>query len=73
VDNDRRLGDRILHALDLALEQEELDIAEQLASALELSLTRYGGPIAQEKRIPPDGLDAAFARLEALRHRVRAG
>jgi len=63
----RRLGDRILSALELSLEQNELEIAECLARALELSLTRFGGPGVVEKRDAPEGLDAAFARLEALR------
>ncbi len=72
MENDRRLGDRILHALELALEQGELEIAEHLASALELSLTRFGGPNAVEKRPAPAGLDAAFERLKALRKAARA-
>lgn len=67
MDNDRRLGDRILHALDLALEQHDLEVAEHLALALELTLTRFGGRDAVEKRPPPASLDSAFERLMALR------
>ncbi|MFC7332117.1 hypothetical protein [Rhodocista pekingensis] len=72
MDHDRRLGDRILHALDLALDQNEYEIADLLAHALELSLTRFGGPDAVEKRGLPPGLDVALDRLEALRHRAHA-
>ncbi len=67
TNNDRRLGDRILHALELAVEQEELEIAESLARALELTLTRFGGPNRIDKRAAPEGLDETYARLEALR------
>lgn len=64
---DRRLGDRILAALDLAIEQQQLEIAEQLWHALELALSRYGGPLAVEKRDPPPSLDQVLDRLLALR------
>ena len=64
---DRRLGDRILAALDLAIDQQELEIAEQLWRALELALSRYGGPDAFEKRDPPSRLDAVLDRLLTLR------
>ncbi|ACI98653.1 hypothetical protein [Rhodospirillum centenum] len=72
MDHDRRLGDRILHALDLALDQNECEIADLLAYALELSLTRFGGPEAVEKRGLPPGLEGALERLGALRHRACA-
>lgn len=64
---DRRLGERILQALEMALDQQELEIAEHLATALELSLTRFGGPGAIDKRLMPPGLEPAFQRLKALR------
>ncbi|MFY8094046.1 MAG: hypothetical protein ACOVN0_11270 [Niveispirillum sp.] len=64
---DRRLGDRILAALDLAIDQQELEIAEQLWRALELALSRFGGPDAIEKREPPSHLDEVLDRLLALR------
>ena len=70
VTDERRLGDRILHALELALDQEDLDVCEHLARALEEVLTRFGGPGRTEKRdLPPAMLDA-FDRLDRLRHRV---
>lgn len=67
ISDDRRLGDRILAALQLALDQGQLEIAEHLASALELAMTRYGGPAAMERRDVPDGLDDVFLQLDALR------
>lgn len=72
MENDRRLGDRILFALELALDQREIQIAEMLARALELALTRFGGPNVVEKRPAPQGLDEAFERLERLRREVDA-
>lgn len=66
--SDRRLSDRILTSLDLAIDQGELDIAEQLWKALELTLTRFGGPGAIEKREPPSTLDEVLDRLIDLRH-----
>ncbi|MBP2230601.1 hypothetical protein J2847_003906 [Azospirillum agricola] len=65
--NERRLGDRILSALELALDQQHLDVAEHLARALEGTLTRFGGPSAVEHRQLPAGMVTAFERLEALR------
>lgn len=65
--NDRRLGDRILAALELALEQKHLDIAEHLALALEETLTRFGGPNAVDNRELSAGMIQAFDRLESLR------
>ncbi|WP_029008451.1 hypothetical protein [Azospirillum halopraeferens] len=66
--DERRLGDRILHALELALEQEELEVCEHLARALEESLTRFGGPGRSDRRDLPPGMVDAFERLERLRH-----
>lgn len=67
--DERRLGDRILHALELALDEDDLETAELLAKAMETALTRIGGPDSTDLRPPPDGLDAVFERLEAMRHR----
>ncbi len=65
--NERRLGDRILAALELALEQKHLDVAEHLTRALEETLTRFGGPDAVDHRELSAGMLQAFDRLEALR------
>ena len=64
---DRRLGDRILSALQMSLEQEELEIAEMLWTALELALSRYGGPEMLEKRDAPDEFEQALDQLLKLR------
>ena len=66
--DERRLGDRILYALELALEQKDLDVAELLAKALEATLTRFGGPNAVDKRDLPERMLAAFDGLDRLRH-----
>jgi hypothetical protein len=70
--HDRRLCDRIMHALDLALEQKELEASELLWRSLEIVLTRFGGPGAVEKRDPPSDFDSLQARLQALRGGVGA-
>ncbi|MCW2247552.1 hypothetical protein M2352_003186 [Azospirillum fermentarium] len=67
--DERRLGERIMQALELALDENDLETAELLAKALETTLTRIGGPDSTDRRPPPDGFDAAFDRLEAMRHR----
>ncbi|CAO3429946.1 hypothetical protein [Azospirillum doebereinerae] len=69
--NERRLGDRILSALEMALEQEHLDVAEHLALALEATLTRFGGPGAVDHRELSRAMVEAFERLEALRRKAR--
>lgn len=67
ISNDRRLGDRILAALEMALEQRHLEVAEHLARALEETLTRFGGPDAVDHRQVSAGLLLAFDRLDELR------
>lgn len=71
--DERRLGDRILNALELALEQENLEVAELLARALEETLTAFGGPGAIDRRELPDSMLAAFEGLDHLRRRTLAG
>lgn len=67
---ERRLCDRVLHALELALDQEALEIAEHLARALELSLTRFGGEGKVDQRDLPMAAAVAFGRLDALKRRL---
>ncbi|MGQ9365211.1 hypothetical protein [Azospirillum sp. ST 5-10] len=69
--DERRLGDRILHALELALDEEDLEVSEHLARALEETLTRFGGAGRTERRGLPAGMLDAFERLDRLRHRSR--
>lgn len=63
-----RLSDRILSALELSLEQDDLRIAEMLTSALEMSMTRNagGGDFVERREYPPE-IEAAMDRLYALK------
>ena len=64
----KRLSDKILEALNLALDQEDFSISEQLMNALELSLTRNaGGAEFTERRDFSDEMDNAMTRFDALR------
>ena len=62
-----RLSDRILSSLDLALNQEDVKIAELLTSALELAMTRNsgGGEFIERRDYPPE-IESAMDRLSAL-------
>lgn len=71
--DERRLADRILSALELALDQEELEVAEHLGRAVEETLTRFGGPGAVDRRESPEDILAAMDRLDQLRRRTMAG
>ena len=63
-----RLSDRILYALDLALEQEDISICDLLVRALELAMTRNtGGPAFVERRGFPPEMEDAFDRLAQIR------
>ncbi|MBP2312419.1 hypothetical protein [Azospirillum soli] len=72
IENDRRLGDRILSALELALEQENLEVSEHLAKALEETLTRFGGAGVEDHRDLSENLLLALDRLDRLRRRELA-
>lgn len=67
---ERRLCDRVLHALELALEQRDIEIAEHLARALELSLTRYGGAGKVDHRDLSGDAAAAFDSLDELKRNL---
>ncbi len=63
-----RLSDRILSALNLALDQQDTDIAETLARALERAMTRNtGGAEFGERRTHAPDIEAALERLETLK------
>lgn len=70
---ERRLSDRILSALELAIDQEDLGVAEHLAKALEEALTRFGGPGVPDRRELPDDMLVVLDRLDHLRRRTLAG
>ena len=63
-----RLSDRILSALELALEQNDLKISELLTNALEVAMTRNagGGEFIERRDYPPE-IEAAMDRLNILR------
>jgi len=63
-----RLSDRILTALELALEQGDVAIAEILVKALEFSMTRYtGGGEFVERRDYSRDIELAMSQLAALK------
>lgn len=67
-----RLSDRILTALELAIEQEDLDTANTLQKALELAMTRKsGGGEFIERRDYPPHVERAMDDLEKLRKQIK--
>ena len=68
-----RLSDRILSALELALEQEDLKIAELLTRAMEMSMTRNtgGGDFVERRDYPPE-IEKCMDRLYELRDKQEA-
>ena len=65
---DQRLSDRIVFALELALNQDDYKTAEILARALELSMTRMaGGGDFTERRDYPEHIEKLMVRLDELR------
>lgn len=63
-----RLSDKVLDALNLALEQKDIHMAEVLSRALELALTRNaGGEDFEERRDFSDAVEDALTRFEELR------
>ena len=68
-----RLSDRILSALELALDQDDLKIAETLTRALEMSMTRNtgGGEFVERRDYPPE-IEKAMNKLYDLRDKSEA-
>lgn len=63
-----RLSDRIFYALQLAVEQKDIKIADALVSALELSMTRNsgGGEFVERRDYPPE-VEAVLVRLRDIK------
>ena len=63
-----RLSDRILSALELSLEQDDVKIAEILTKALEYAMTRNtgGGEFIERRDYPPE-IETAMNKLYDLR------
>jgi lysophospholipase len=69
----QRLYDPILEALNLAIEQQDLETAEHLEKALELSMTRMaGGRDFVERRDYPSEIEEAIESLRTLREKQGA-
>lgn len=69
-----RLSDRIVFALHMALDQEDVAIAEMLVRALELSMTRNtGGGEFIERRDYPREVEAALEKLSAMKRKSVTG
>lgn len=69
--NKDRLSDRILFAVELALEQQDLELSEALNKALELSMTRNtGGGEFIERRDYPKEIEIAIAQLRELKKKA---
>ncbi|GJL86100.1 MAG: hypothetical protein DHS20C02_18750 [Micavibrio sp.] len=68
-----RLSDRILKALELALEQDDVRISEILTSALDLSMTRNtgGGDFVERRDYSPE-MEAAMDKLHALQEKTKS-
>ena len=63
-----RLSDRILSALELTIQQEDVAIADVLLKALDMSMTRNtGGNEFIERRDYPSEIEAAIDKLHDLR------
>ncbi len=67
----RRLSDKILAAFDQACDRGEIEVAELLLRALELTLTRAGGKGHVDKRGELGPVVDAYARLKQRRNRLR--
>jgi hypothetical protein len=61
----RRLSDKILWAFDQAIEQKATEVAGYLMHALELALTREGGPGKIDQRKDLEHVFAAYDKLKA--------
>ncbi len=66
-----RLSDRILSALELSLQQEDIKISELLTRALEHAMTRNtgGGEFIERRDYPPE-IEAAMTKLYELRDKA---
>ena len=66
--NKDRLSDRVLYALELALQQEDLEMSEALNKALEMCMTRNaGGGEFFERRDYPKEIEDAMGKLRTIK------
>jgi hypothetical protein len=72
--NAMRLSDRILFALELALDQDDIEISEKLIHVLDMSMTRNtGGGEFVERRDYPESMENAIDRFYALKKNAQTG
>ncbi len=66
--NKHRLADRILYALKLAIEQQDIKVADALMQALELSMTRNtgGGEFVERRDFPPE-MEKELSKLRQIK------
>ena len=64
----KRLSDRILFALELAVEQGDLQIAENLVAAMEKSITRASGgkDFAERRELSPE-YDSVLSQYDEMK------
>lgn len=72
--NKHRLSDRILYALKLAVEQEDVKIAEALVKAMEIAMTRNtgGGEFIERRDYPPE-IETQLDRLKVIKEKKGSG
>ena len=65
-----RLSDRILFALEMAIDQDDIAISNLLVKALDMSMTRNtgGGEFIERRDYPPE-IEKAMERLGELKIR----
>jgi len=69
--NKDRLSDRIIFAIELALEQQDIELSESLNKALELAMTRNtGGGEFIERRDYPKEIEKMIAQLRELKKKA---
>lgn len=66
--NKHRLSDRIFYALQLAVEQRDIQTAEALLKSLELSMTRNsgGGEFVERREYPPE-VEVVLKKLNEIK------
>ena len=71
--NKIRLSDRILSALELSLEQQDVKVSEALVKALDMSMTRNtgGGEFIERRDYPPQ-LEDAMNKFYDLKDKLGA-
>ena len=68
----QRLSDRVLSALELAIEQEDTDIADKLVEILEFAMTRKAGGVSfKERRDYPPEIESALDKLADIKAKER--